>query len=44
MDRKTKNVDLAIQWAGANISLTSQTNVKEKDDNNNQMDFYIKEI
>ena len=35
MDKKQK-CESNNQWAGANISLTSQTNVKEKDENNNQ--------
>ena len=32
MDKKQK-CESNNQWAGANISLTSQTNVKEKDEN-----------
>ena len=30
------------KWAGANVSLTSQTNVKEKNENNNQWTSTLK--
>ena len=41
MDKKQK-CESNNQWAGANISLTSQTNVKEKDENNNQWTSTLK--
>ena len=41
MDKKQK-CQSNNQWAGANISLTSQTNVKEKDENNNQWTSTLK--
>lgn len=41
MDKKQK-CECNNQWAGSNISLTSQTNVKEKDENNNQWTSTLK--
>ena len=41
MDKKQK-CECDNQWAGTNISLTSQTNVKEKDENNNQWTCTLK--
>ena len=41
MDKKEK-CECNNQWAGANISLTSQAGVKEKDENNNQWTSTLK--
>ncbi|WP_297131576.1 hypothetical protein [Terrisporobacter sp.] len=41
MDKKTK-CECNNQWAGSNISWTSKTEVKEKDERNNQWTSTLK--